>query len=235
MADAKILVIEDDPDLGSLIKYNLQREGYDVEVAISGEQGLDLADHFSPDLVLLDIMLPGQDGFEVCRKLKSDKDKTGPQVIMLTARTEENDIVTGLEIGADDYITKPFSPRVLGARIRARLRLAGEETSGADRNTPVSYGRLQIDPRRHSVKLDDQSLTLTPTEFRILLLLAGKPGVVYSRYEIVDAVSGGEAVVTDRSVDVQIVGLRKKLGGCADYIETVRGFGYRCRESVGVR
>lgn len=235
MVAAKILVIEDDPDLGSLIKYNLQREGYSVEVAVSGEQGLELMDEFGPDLILLDIMLPGQDGFEICRRLKSGSDKRGPQVIMLTARTEENDIVTGLELGADDYITKPFSPRVLSARIRARLRLAGEETTGPDRQAPVSYGRLQIDPRRYSVKLDNQSLTLTPTEFRILRLLAGKPGVVYSRYEIVDAVSGGEAVVTDRSVDVQIVGLRKKLGDCADYIETVRGFGYRCRESAEIR
>jgi len=228
MSSANILVIEDDPDLGDLLKYNLQREGYKVRVAVSGEEGLDLMRSEKPDLVVLDVMLPGQDGFEVCRRIKSDSSGVVPQVIMVTARTEESDIVNGLEIGADDYLTKPFSPRVLSARIRARLRV--EDHVPIDDDRPIRVGRLHIDPPRHMVSIDDQPLNLTPTEFRILSLLTRRPGLVFSRYEIVDAVQGGEAVVTDRSVDVQIVGLRKKLGDCSHYIETVRGFGYRFKE-----
>lgn len=229
MYAANILIIEDDPDLGTLIQFNLQREGYEVRLATSGEQGLELASMQNPDLVLLDVMLPGQSGFEICRQLKETWGNTGLQVIMLTARTDEIDVVTGLEVGADDYITKPFSLRVMSARIRARLRAKTEVQVAIELQSPISYGQLFIDPQRHIVKLNKRELILTPTEYRIMLLLVSRPEVVFSRYDIVDAISGGEAIVTDRSVDVQIVGLRKKMGECADYIETVRGFGYRCR------
>lgn len=228
MSKKKILLIEDDPDLGELVCYNLKRDGYQVSWAKDGVEGLKLAFEDTPDLVLLDIMLPGQDGYEVCRRLKADRQTKQAQVVMLTARTEESDVVSGLEVGADDYITKPFSPRVLGARIKARLR---EDAPDNDRDKEaVTVGLLHIDPLRHQVRVGKQEVILTPTEFRIVMLLAKSPGVVFSRYEIVDAVQGDNAVVTDRSVDVQIVGLRKKLGACAGYIETVRGFGYRFRE-----
>lgn len=228
MVKKHILVIEDDPDLRELVEYNLSRDGYRVTVVETGEEGLQIARREIPDLIVLDVMLPGIDGFEVCKKIKGSSHTSGIQIVMLTARTEESDIVTGLEIGADDYITKPFSPRVLTARIRARLRM-DKQTDLSDQAV-IDHDGMFIDPRRHVVKVNDADVSLTPTEFKILTLLARNAGLVFSRYEIVDAVQGGDAVVTDRSVDVQIVGLRKKLGGCADMIETVRGFGYRFRE-----
>ncbi len=228
MVKGHILVIEDDPDLRELVEYNLRRDGYRVTVVETGEEGVRIAEREVPDLVVLDVMLPGINGFEVCKKLKGNSHTRGIQIVMLTARTEESDIVTGLEIGADDYITKPFSPRVLTARIRARLRME-EQTDPPDREV-VEHDEVLIDPRRHVVKVKGKQINLTPTEFKILVLLARNAGVVFSRYEIVDAVQGGEVVVTDRSVDVQIVGLRKKLGACSGLIETVRGFGYRFRE-----
>lgn len=228
MTKKHILLIEDDPDLRDLIEYNLHRDGYRVTVVETGEEGLRIAGREVPDLIVLDIMLPGIDGLEVCKRLKGDRHTGSIQIIMLTARTEEADIVAGLEIGADDYITKPFSPRVLIARIRARLRL-DKQTDPSDQEVIERDGVL-IDPRRHVVKVKGNQVNLTPTEFRILTLLARNAGLVFSRYEIVDGVQGGDAVVTDRSVDVQIVGLRKKLGSCSSLIETVRGFGYRFKE-----
>ncbi|MEA3297552.1 MAG: response regulator transcription factor [candidate division Zixibacteria bacterium] len=228
MAGENILIIEDDPDLGSLVQYNLRREGFKVRLATSGEDGLAMVDEETPDLILLDVILPGRDGYQICRNLKSRVYGKTLQVIMLTARSEEHDIVSGFEIGADDYITKPFNFKVMSARIRARLRIASQ-LKGETRK-PITIGRLYIDPPRHMVSLNDNPLNLTPTEHRILLHLVRKPGTVYSRYEIVDAVQGGEVVVTDRSVDVHIVGLRKKLGEYAQCIETVRGFGYRFQE-----
>lgn len=228
MVKKHVLVIEDDPDLRELVEYNLRRDGYRVTVVETGEEGLQVARRELPDLIVLDVMLPGIDGFEVCKKLKGNSHTDGIQIVMLTARTEESDIVTGLEIGADDYITKPFSPRVLTARIRARLRM-DKKTDLSDQEV-IERDGMVVDPRRHVVKVNDAEIGLTPTEFKILTLLARNAGLVFSRYEIVDAVQGGDAVVTDRSVDVQIVGLRKKLGPCAGLIETVRGFGYRFRE-----
>ena len=224
----RILVIEDEPDIRELIELHLKREGYTVHGAPTGEEGLRLCHTLLPALVLLDLMLPGVDGLEVCKRLKGDGRTRHIPVVMLTARTEESDVVSGLEVGADDYITKPFSPRILVARVRARLR-AQAETAG-DSQSALRRGRLYIDPGRHMVKVDESQTSLTSTEFKILHLLAQKAGWVFSRYDIVDAVRGDGTIVADRAVDVHIVGLRKKLGPCGEYIETVRGVGYRFKD-----
>jgi two-component system phosphate regulon response regulator PhoB len=225
MSNYKILVIEDEPEIREIIEYNLKREGYQLLEAESGEQGLRMAASQNPDLIILDIMLPGIDGLEICRQLKRDSHLHSIPLIMVTARTEETDVVTGLELGADDYITKPFSPRVLVARVRARLR--ARKTAVQSGDSPIRIKRITIDPGRHLVKVDNKSIHLTATEFNILNVLARHAGWVMSRYDIVNAVRGENAIVTDRSVDVQIAGLRKKLGACGNYIETVRGVGYR--------
>jgi len=228
MAKEAILVIEDEPDIQELIRYNLSREGYRVTCAGTGEDGLARASQNPPDVVLLDLMLPGIDGLEVCRQLKSERSTRQIAIIMLTAKGEESDIVSGLELGADDYVTKPFSPKVLVARIRALLRRRAVDTD--DGEARLAIHNLVIDPGRHEVLVDHNPVTLTHTEFQILHLLARRPGWVYTRYQIVNQVRGDDAIVTDRSVDVQIVGLRKKLGDAGNYIETVRGVGYRIRE-----
>ena len=228
MARESVLVIEDEQDIQELIRYNLAKEGYRVALAGTGEEGLSQARKDSPEIVLLDLMLPGIDGLEVCRQLKSDQSTRQMPIIMLTAKGEESDIVTGLELGADDYVTKPFSPKVLVARIRAVLRR--RETENVDSDARLSIHELIIDPGRHEVLVEKEPVTLTHTEFQILHLLARRPGWVYTRYQIVNQVRGDDAIVTDRSVDVQIVGLRKKLGDAGAYVETVRGVGYRFKE-----
>jgi two-component system phosphate regulon response regulator PhoB len=228
MPKSQIVVVEDEEDILELVRYNLAREGYQVTCATSGEEGLKAAKSKLPDLILLDLMLPGVDGLEVCKLVRSDSKTQHIPIVMLTARSEESDIVTGLELGADDYITKPFSPRVLIARVRAVLR---RRTIGAiDEHTTIKVHDLIINPGRHEVLIDDRAVELTFTEFRILHLLARHPGWVFTRSQIVDRVRGEDYPVTDRSVDVQIVGLRKKLGPGGKYIETVRGVGYRLRE-----
>lgn len=229
MAKESVLVIEDEQDIQELISYNLSREGYRVVGAITGEEGLAQVRKEPPELVLLDLMLPGVDGLEVCRQLKNQQSTQQIPIIMLTAKGEESDIVTGLELGADDYITKPFSPKVLIARIRAVLRrkMVGPE----DRKARIAIHDVVIDPGRHEVLVDGDAVQLTHTEFQILHLLARKPGWVYTRYQIVNQIRGEDVIVTDRSVDVQIVGLRKKLGEAGRYVETVRGVGYRFREN----
>lgn len=228
MAGKKILVIEDDEDVLELVRYNLTREGYEVMSAETGETGLASASSDVPDLILLDLMLPEIDGFEVCRSLKRDRSTESIPIVMITARGEEPDIVTGLELGADDYITKPFSPRVLIARIRAVLRR--RKAKATDNSTVISIRGLTIDPQRYEVRYEGRSLSLTSAEFRLLHFLARKPGRVFSRYQIVDGVKGSDYPVTERSVDVQIVGLRRKLGKAGPLIETVRGVGYRFRD-----
>jgi len=228
MADEKILIVEDEEDVLELIRFNLEKDDYLVETAMTGREALDKALAVSPDLILLDLMLPEIDGLEVCKTLKKDAKTDTIPVIMLTAKGTEADIVAGLEMGADDYITKPFSPRVLLARIKAVLRRK-EAAAGAERNTLRIYD-LEIDSGRHRVTLKGKPITLTSTEFSLLKFLAGRPGWVFTRYQIVDAVHGNDYPVTDRSVDVQIVGLRKKLGDAGKYIETVRGVGYRFME-----
>ncbi len=229
MSKEKILVVEDDEDILELIRYNLNKEGYSVFSVTTGEEALSLERKEKPDMVILDLMLPGIDGLEVCRRLRSGPDKVRVPIIMVTAKGEESDIVTGLELGADDYVVKPFSPKVLIARIRNVLgRL--ENDHAIDEDKVIDRHGIYIHPGRREVKIDDESLDLTFTEFNIIEFLARRPGWVFTRSQIVDAVRGNDYHVTERSVDVHILGLRKKLGECADVIETVRGVGYRFRE-----
>jgi two-component system alkaline phosphatase synthesis response regulator PhoP len=228
MAKEKIHVVDDEADILELVGYNLARDGYQVKSALTGEKALaEVADNL-PDLILLDLMLPGVDGLDVCRTLKSNSKTSRIPIIMLTAKGEDADVVTGLELGADDYITKPFSPRVLLARVRAVLRR--RQTQEDVEDVVVNIHGLSIDPARHEVLLDRKPITLTATEFRLLHFLARRPGWVFTRDQIIGSVKGQDYPVTDRSVDVQIVGLRRKLGEAGRLIETVRGVGYRIRE-----
>ncbi len=228
MSAKRILVIEDEEDILELVKYNLAREGYEVKGARRGFEGLQIAQIELPDLIILDLMLPEMNGLDICRSLKAKKRTADIPIIMLTAKTEEADIVLGLELGADDYITKPFSPRVLVARIKAVLRR--KEKSDTMEEKVIKIHCLTIDPMRHEVLIDNKPVNLTFSEFKVLQVLASQPGRVFTRYQIVDAVHGEDYSVTERAVDVQIVGLRKKLGKAGKYIETVRGIGYRLKD-----
>lgn len=228
MSQKRILIIEDEEDILELVRYNLSKAGYIVSGVLSGEEGLKLAKKELPDLLVLDLMLPGIDGIEVCKTLKGDPNTAQIPIMMVSARGEESDIVSGLEMGADDYITKPFTPRILLARAQAILRRGSREP--ADANQIVEIHNIKIDPQRFEVQVDGSLKELTVSEFRILHFLACHPGWVFTRYQIVDAVKGEDYPVTDRSVDVQIVGLRKKLGASSRLIETVRGVGYRFKE-----
>ena len=227
MAKEKIVVVEDEDDIQELVRYNLQKEGYRVVLVSSGELALKKIRLEKPDLVLLDLMLPGIDGLSVCKEVKSSPETSDIPVVMLTAKGEEVDVVTGLEVGADDYITKPFSPRILLARIRAILRRKKRAADHAEDKTVVRRGEIELDPLRHQVTVKGKPVDLTFTEFGILDLFLRRPGIVFERYQIVDLVRGEDYPVTDRSVDVHIVGLRKKLGALGDRIETIRGIGYR--------
>lgn len=229
MGKEHILVIEDEEDILALLHYNLIKEGFRVTCAQTGEEGLNAARALKPDLVLLDLMLPGIDGLDVCRALKRDKPGSDIPIVMLTAKGEEHDIVTGLELGADDYVTKPFSPKVLSSRIKAVLRRR-ERGGDVDDHETLHIGAISIHPGRNEVSVDGAPVELTFTEFRVLYLLARRPGWVFTRYQIVNAVRGDDYSVTDRAVDVQIVGLRKKLGKAGKLIETVRGVGYRFKD-----
>ncbi len=224
----KILVIEDDEDIQELLRYNLSRDGYSASIAASGEDGISMLRSTPPDLILLDLMLPGIGGLDVCRIVKNDTNTQTIPIIMITAKGDESDIVAGLELGADDYITKPFSVKVVIARIRSLLRRI---TVNQDHDTSVikSHG-IEIIPEQREVLLDGHSVDLTFSEFAILQLFFRRPGWVFTRYQIVDAVHGEDHPVSDRSVDVQIVGLRKKLGNYGNKIETIRGVGYRFKE-----
>lgn len=228
MPKEKILVVDDEEDIRELVKYNLAREGYKIFCASSGEKALKKARAKLLDLIVLDLMLPGIDGLEVTKILKNDPKTQHIPIIMLTAKEEEADIVTGLELGADDYITKPFSPRVLVARIRAAIRRKKKEYD--EDELEIEIHDLVIHPGRNRVLIRGRPVELTFTEFQVLYVLARRPGWVFTRSQIVDAIRGGDYPVTDRSVDVQIVGLRKKIGPYSKYIETVRGIGYRFRE-----
>lgn len=228
MAKEKILVVDDEEDILELVRYNLLKEGYTVDCVKSGEKAIAFAKSKSPDLIVLDLMLPGVDGLEVCKLLKADSTTSQVPIIMLTAKSEDADIVSGLELGADDFITKPFSPRVLIARIRAVLRRASR------RKIPtasiIKIHDFIIDSTRHEVIIAEQKVRLTPSEFKILSFLAGRPGWVFTRDQIIETVKGDDYIVTERSIDVQIVGLRKKLGEHGKFVDTVRGVGYRFRE-----
>jgi two-component system phosphate regulon response regulator PhoB len=224
----RILVVEDEHDIAELLRYNLTKNGYSVMLALNGEDALRLARQTPPDLVLLDLMLPGMDGLDVCRVLKSDPQTASVPIIMVTAKGEETDIVTGLELGAHDYICKPFSLRVLVARVRVCLRRT-REPADAD-GAVVRYQNIVVDPARHQVHLGEHAVDLTATEFRLLHFLARRPGWVFTRTQIIEAVRGDNYSVTERAVDVQIVGLRRKLAQYGECIETVRGVGYRMQE-----
>lgn len=227
--DRRILLVEDERDLMELLRYNLAREGYEVRTAGTGEDALQMIKDELPDLVLLDLMLPAMDGLEVCRTLRKREATANIPIIMLTAKGEEADVVTGLEMGADDYITKPFSPRVLLARISAVLRRKAVRGGGESSNVIVA-GDITIDPERHEVSLGGQPIELTATEFKLITLMATRPGRVFTRQQIIESIHDGFAAVTDRSVDVQVVSLRRKLGDVGRSIETVRGVGYRFRD-----
>jgi two-component system, OmpR family, alkaline phosphatase synthesis response regulator PhoP len=231
MAKQKIMVVEDDEDILELIRYNLDKEGYRVETAETGEAAVRKADSENFDLMLLDLMLPGIDGLDVARRVKKNSRTRHLPIIMITAKGEESDIVAGLELGAADYITKPFSPKVMIARVRAVLRRSEEEAPAED-NPILKIHGFEIHPGRRTVHFNLEPVDLTFSEFQILYALAKRPGWVFTRYQIVEAVRGSDYPVTDRSVDVQIVGLRKKLGDAGDHIETVRGVGYRFKEKT---
>ncbi|MCL4193621.1 MAG: response regulator [Thermoguttaceae bacterium] len=225
-----VLVIEDEDDIRELVAYNLSKEGYRVIAVATGEEGIAVAEAKYPHAVLLDLMLPGVDGLTVCRRIKGNPRTEQIPIIMLTAKGEEADIVSGFNLGADDYITKPFSPRVLVARLRAVLRRRMSAGELEDGDSPVEYHGLKIHPGRHEVSVDGQPVELTSTEFRVLHFLARRPGWVFTRQQILDGVHGDNYAITERAVDVHVVGLRKKLGSAGEYIETVRGVGYRFKE-----
>jgi two-component system phosphate regulon response regulator PhoB len=228
MVKTKILVVEDEEDILELVAYNLGKDGYVVSRAMSGEEALRKANADQPGLIVLDLMLPEIDGLEVCRRLKRDPRTQHVPVIMVTAKGEEADIVAGLELGADDYLTKPFSPRVLLARVRAVLRRRDRTEAGP--SDVIKFQNLTIHPGRREVLVDDVAVELTFTEFGVLHVLARRPGWVFTRYQMVDAIRGEHYAVTERAVDVQIVGLRRKLGAAGEFIKTVRGVGYKLQE-----
>jgi len=228
MRKTTLLVIEDDPDIVELLRYNLEREGFRVLVAMDGERGLAEAARSHPDLVLLDLMLPGLDGLEVCRRLRTQEATRGVPVLVLTAKSEEADVVIGLEMGADDYLTKPFSPRELLARVRALLRRA--QRTDESGKTRIEMHGLVLDVTRHEVLNQGDPVPLTRAEFRLLWTLAQRPGRVFSRNELVDEITAGEALIIDRNVDVHVSAIRKKLGEAGKMIATVRGVGYKCAD-----
>jgi two-component system alkaline phosphatase synthesis response regulator PhoP len=227
----KILVVEDENDILEVIQYNLAREGYKVTCTRDGDQGLTRIKRDAPDLVILDLMLPGLDGIEVCRRIKQDPITNGIPVIMVTAKSEESDVILGLGVGADDYLTKPFSPKELVARVKTVLRRGPlkEERAVGER---VVRGELVIDVGRHEVLLDGQPVVLTPTELRLLHFLASHPGRVFNRSHLLSRVIGEDAIVTDRNIDVHVRAVRSKLGERREFIETVRGVGYRFRDGA---
>ena len=224
MPKQTVLAIDDEKDLIDLVRYNLEKEGYQVRSALDGETGLAMALRDRPDVVLVDLMLPGLDGLEVCRRLRADSRTASIPLIMLTAKSGESDRVVGLELGADDYITKPFSIRELTARVRALLRrAAGHQEPPA----LLRRGELAIDLERCEASCGGKPVELTATEFRLLHFLASHPGRVFSRAELIDHVLGRGVEVIDRTIDVHVMALRKKLGKHGELVETVRGFGYR--------
>jgi two-component system phosphate regulon response regulator PhoB len=228
MSKAVILIIEDDPEIQELLSHSMSREGWKLLQAKNGEDGLKLLKSKKVNCILLDIMLPGMDGLKVLKKIKEIEQCANVPVIMTTAKSEESDIITGLELGADDYVVKPYSPKVLIARIRAGLRRQEEGSSSACA-TAWQQGPLKLDAARHLAFDGDKQLDLFATEFALLKHFLSNPDIVFSRNQIIAAIRGPDYPVTDRSVDVQILGLRKKLGEAGDMIETVRGVGYRLR------
>ncbi|KAA3611663.1 MAG: DNA-binding response regulator [Planctomycetota bacterium] len=234
MKGKKILIVEDDPDLLEMLRLTFHAQGYQVILAADGEDGLKLARRHGPDIMILDLMLPGIDGLEVCRQIRADPGLRSVPILMLTARSEETDVVLGLGMGADDYVTKPARPRELVARVHSLLRRSqGKEPTVT--NKVIARGELVIDPIRFEVRMGDASaVRLTPTEFRLLQTLAGRPGRVFRRQELLDHAVGAGVVVTERTIDTHIKAVRQKLGEFSQVIETVRGVGYCFRDGVEV-
>lgn len=230
MMDQTILVVEDEDDIRELISYNLERRGYRVVQAADGESALACMAEQSPTLVVLDLMLPRLDGVEVCRRLKADAATCHVPVIMVTARTEESDVVLGLGVGADDYVTKPFSPLELAARVEAVLRRGPLRRGGSDDGKRLGNGPVVLDRDRHEVLVEGGAVRFTAAEFRLLHHLLLNRGRVFSRAALIPRVSGEDAVVTERTIDVHVRAIRQKLGDHRDMVETVRGVGYRCRD-----
>ena len=225
MSGEHILIVEDEEDIAELLEYNLQRQGYEPSIAGTGEDGLNQSRETIPDLILLDLMLPGMSGLEVCRRLKGDPATEKIPVIMLTAKGEEEDVIAGFDAGADDYVTKPFRPKVLLARVKAVLRRGAARK--VRQEDVLEIGDITIHPGRHQVTVAKLPVELTRTEFRILHFLASRPGWVFTRSQIVRSVHGDDYPVTGRSVDVQVAALRRKLGEAGNMILTVRGIGYK--------
>jgi len=225
MSGEHVLIVEDEEDIAELLEYNLQRQGYVPTSVHTGEDGLNESREAGPDLILLDLMLPGLSGLEVCRRLKGDPATEKIPVIMLTAKGEEEDVIAGFDAGADDYVTKPFRPKVLLARVKAVLR-RGAARKVTDEDV-LEIETVVIHPGRHQVSVDGQMIDLTRTEFRILHFLSLRPGWVFTRGQIVRSVHGDDYPVTGRSVDVQVASLRRKLGESGNMILTVRGIGYK--------
>jgi len=232
MSKAQILIVEDDRSLADVLDYNLRQDGYQTVVANDGQDGLRQAKLRTPDLIVLDLMLPLVDGLEICRRLRADPVTRNILVLMLTAKTEETDEVVGFSVGTDDYVAKPFSVKVLLERIRALLRRRDGTTNNGD--VLVSQG-VMIDRERHRVSVEERLLDLTPSEFSLLEALVRQPGRVISRSELIDAALGGDSLVLERTIDVHVRALRKKLGAHAVLVETVRGVGYRFRDPSGAK
>ena len=232
MAKATILIVEDDRSLADVLDYNLRQDGYETFVATDGQDGLNQSKLRAPDLVVLDLMLPVIDGLEICRRIRADPVTRQQLVLMLTAKGEETDQVAGFSVGADDYVAKPFSVKVLLERVRALLRRNQPNAKNGD--VLVSQG-VMVDRERHRVTVDEEVLDLTPSEFGLLQALIRQPGRVFSRSELIDAALGGDSLVLERTIDVHIRALRKKLHEHADLVETVRGVGYRFRDPAAVR
>lgn len=231
-AKAQVLIVEDEPEIAELIEFHAERAGLKARKVHSGRIALDVIKREKPDLIVLDLMLPDLDGLEVCRKLKQGESTRSIPIVMVTAKGEEADVVAGIELGADDYVTKPFSPRVLMARLRNVLRRSGTEVETLPESVRLDLlsGRLVIDLDRHEVLVEAKRIDLTLTEFGILHYLASRPGFVRTRDQIISAVHGKSTVLSSRTVDVHITALRRKLGAIADCVETVRGVGYRFNE-----
>lgn len=224
MVTGPVLIVEDESDIARLMKFHLEREGYEAHVASTGRVALEATERLQPGLIILDIMLPDLDGLEVCRRLKREAATKDIPIVMVTARGEESDVVVGLELGAEDYVTKPFSPRVLVARVKAVMRRRASDAGG---QIALAGGDVTIDPARHTVRISGQEIELTLTQYRLLHYLAARPGFVRTRDQIVAAVRGEDAVLSSRAIDVHIAALRQRMGPMGDLIETVRGVGYR--------
>ena len=232
MSGETILIVDDEESILKLIKYNLENEGFKTVTVTSGEAAISSSFEIAPDIIVLDLMLPGLDGIEVCRILSRDKRTFHIPILMLTALSDDSDIIAGLDAGADDYITKPFSPKVLVARIVSVLRRNRKNVSLSSATSCLSIHDIRIDTDKYEITVGSKLISMSVTEFAILNFLCRNPGWVFSRNQIISAVKGDDYPATERSVDVQILGIRKKLGKQGKYLETVRGIGYRMAENL---